>query len=106
ALISTDWNGQRGAVTWVDSAAPLVGAVGSSNSFVGANALDRIGDSGVVDLGSGKTAIFSRNWSGGMGAVTWLDTASGGAGVVDATNSLVGSTAGDMVGGFSDYDYV
>jgi hypothetical protein len=106
ALISTDWNGQRGAVTWVDSAAPPVGPVSSGNSFVGANALDRIGDSGVDNLGSGKTAIFSRNWSGGTGAVTWLDTASGGAGVVDATNSLVGSTAGDLVGGFSAYDFV
>lgn len=106
ALLSNDWNGQRGAVTWVDSAAPPVGAVSSGNSFVGANALDRVGDSGVYNLGSGKTAIFSRNWSGGMGAVTWLDTAGGGAGVVDGSNSLVGSTAGDQVGGFSNYEFV
>ncbi len=104
--MSNNWNGQRGAVTWVDSLALPVGAVGSGNSYVGANALDRIGDSGIENLGSGKAAIFSRNWSGGMGAVTWLDVTAGGAGVVDATNSLVGSTAGDQIGGFGNYDFV
>ena len=106
AVRSSLWNGSRGAVTWVDQAAPVVGVVSGGNSLVGGSANDRVGDGGVVNLGAGRSLVFSRNWSGGMGAVSWLDNASGSFGIVDGTNSLLGSTAGDQVGGFGNYQYV
>lgn len=106
AIVNSDWHGNTGAVTWVDSTAPLVGVVSSANSLAGAAAGDRIGSGGVENFGYGMTAIFSPLWNGSMGAVTWVDTAVGGAGVVGAANSLVGSTAGDQVGGNGNYDYL
>jgi len=109
AVVSPDWNGGRGAVTWVDTTTPVVGAVTAVNSLVGGIAGDRIGGGTVDSLGSGKTLVISSNWSAGRGAATWLDNAAGTFGVVDATNSLVGSTAGDNVGGVSflgDYQFI
>lgn len=99
AVVTPTFNGNRGAVTWIDSAAPLVGNVGSSNSLVGINAGDQVGSGGVdYQLFNGKSIVFSPNWGGTMGAVTWFDNATGRTGNVDSTNSLVGATAGDRVG--------
>ncbi len=97
SLATAAWNSNAGAVTWVDSAAPLVGAVGAGNSLVGGSANDRIGNGGVSNFGSGKSLVFSRNWDADRGAVTWFDNAAGTTGVVSAANSLVGSTPGDLV---------
>jgi hypothetical protein len=104
-VYSPNWGGVAGAITWLDRAAPPVGPVTSSNSLVGA-AGDNIGVGSLVNMGNGKTMVFSPVWSSNRGAVTWFDNATGTTGVVGAGNSLVGSTGGDQVGGFADYDYV
>ena len=103
---SLNWGSVAGAVTWLDRSAPPVGPVSSSNSLVGAAPSDQIGVGGIVNLGNGKSMVFSPVWNGNRGAVTWLDHATGTTGVVGAGNSLVGSTSADQVGGFSDYDFI
>ncbi len=104
-VATSAWNGNAGAVTWIDSAAPLTGVVGSGNSLVGGTPGDQVGSGGIYsNLISGKLTIFSPNWNGNMGAVTFMDQASGLTGTVGAGNSLVGSAAGDRVGsGYWDY---
>jgi filamentous hemagglutinin family protein len=105
-LHSPNWNSVAGAITWVDSAAPVVGTVSSSNSLVGAAAGDQVGSGAMVNAVNGKTMVFSPNWGSSRGAVTWFDNATGTTGVVGATNSLVGSTPGDQVGGFGNYQFL
>ena len=68
----------------------------------GGNANDQVGSSGITVLANGNFAVRSPNWNGARGAVTWGSAVSGfigGASVtVSAANSLVGSTAIDLVG--------
>ncbi len=90
-------HGGRGAVTFVNPAAAPKGVVGAGNSLVGAAVGDDIGSSGIQSLGS-HYAVRSPNFNGTAGAVTIAPTASGISGVVSASNSLVGSAAGDNVG--------
>jgi MYXO-CTERM domain-containing protein len=70
-------------------------------TLVGSRAGDRVG-AGVYSLGNGNYAVSSPSWDNGAvvdaGAVTWGDGTAGAAGVVSASNSLVGSTAADGVG--------
>jgi hypothetical protein len=103
---SSSWdNGDKtdaGAVTWGSGATGVIGAVSATNSLVGAAAFDQIGDigdSGMIALSSGNYLVRSPHWNNEIGAVTWGNGATGIAGVVSAANSLVGSTAGDKVGG-------
>src|SRR5262249_7046719 len=60
-----------------------------------------IGD-GVTALSNGNYVVRSVNWDNGAvvnaGAVTWGSGTAGVAGAVSAANSLVGSTANDLVG--------
>jgi hypothetical protein len=102
---STSWNGSRGAVTWVSATAGLSGTVSAANSIVGSTASDQIGNGGILALSNGNYVVSSGNWDNGAvidaGAVTWGNGAGGTVGAVSATNSLVGSTASDGVGGFS-----
>ena len=69
----------------------------------GSTAGDDIGSNGVVALPNGNFLIRSTTWHNGAvanaGAVTWGSGTVGVSGVVSAANSLVGSTAGDNVGG-------
>src|SRR5208282_5104908 len=62
----------------------------------------QVGD-GVTALSNGNYVVSSRNWTNGAaanaGAVTWGSGTAGVSGPVSATNSLVGSTANDSVGG-------
>jgi hypothetical protein len=105
---SSNWdNGavsDAGAVTWGNGAGGTVGAVSATNSIVGSNASDQIGNSGIFALSSGNYVLLSGDWDNGAvtnaGAVTWGNGVGGTAGAVSATNSLVGSTADDGVGGF------
>ncbi|MDD4963693.1 MAG: filamentous hemagglutinin N-terminal domain-containing protein [Gallionella sp.] len=91
-----------GAVTWGNGTTGIVGAVSASNSLVGSTALDQVGLPGITPLSNGNYLVLSPNWSNGMaskaGAVTWGSGTTGVVGVVSASNSLVGSTAGDQVG--------
>lgn len=101
-LPSPNWNGSRAAVTFVDIAAPVVGAIGATNSLVGSLANDRVGGGSISDLGGAYVLIISPNWDSDRGAVTWFSKTSGLTGQINSTNSLVGSTPGDLVG-WSDY---
>ena len=65
---------------------------------------DQVGSSGAVALTNGNFVVLSPIWKSGallnVGAVTWGSGTTGVSGSVSAANSLVGSTAGDQVGGF------
>jgi hypothetical protein len=74
----------------------LTGALISS--LVGSSANDTIGSTGVIDLSNGNYVIASRHWSGNLGAATWGSGTVGVSGTVSQTNSLVGSSTGDLVG--------
>jgi hypothetical protein len=104
-VLSPNWNGTFGAVTYGNGETGISGAVGSGNSYVGDTAGDRVGSGGITTLSnsSGYTYLIkSPNWHSAAGAVTWFD---GGGfvqgqfdGTVAAGNSLVGSNANDQVG--------
>ncbi len=104
-VVSPSWNNGAatgaGAVTWVSGTSGLSGVVSASNSLVGTKKNDAVGFSGVTPLANGAYVVSSYNWGNGSatdaGAVTFAG--SGGiVGAVSASNSLVGSTAGDGVG--------
>ncbi len=98
---SPDWNNLRGAATWVNGATGLIETISASNSLVGATSMDFVG-SGVMPLENGNYLVFSPTWDLGLlsevGAVTWGSGLAGVKGVVSASNSLTGSSAGDMIG--------
>ncbi|MBN2647285.1 MAG: filamentous hemagglutinin N-terminal domain-containing protein [Thiotrichales bacterium] len=92
-----------GAVTWGNGTAGTVGTVSASNSLVGSVANDNVGNGGIKALSNGNYVVGSTKWDNGStasdaGAVTWGNGATGVKGTIDATNSLVGSTASDSVG--------
>jgi hypothetical protein len=102
---SPDWdNGDAadaGAATWGSGTVGVSGIVSSTNSLIGSSADDRVAST-IVALTNGNYVVSSLNWDNGeadnVGAVTWGDGMTGISGVVSSTNSLVGSTAGDVVG--------
>jgi len=108
-VLSPDWdNGaivDAGAATWIDGAHGLIGTVSASNSLVGTSAGDRIGDGysydGFFDLGNGRYAVVSPQWQrdgvARAGAITWGSDATGIAGPVSASNSLVGGAPDDLL---------
>jgi hypothetical protein len=91
-----------GAVTLCSGTAGCVGVATAANSLVGSQTNDRVGELLTI-LASGDYVVSSRSWANGgateAGAATWCNGTTGCAGVVSAANSLVGSTAGDRVGG-------
>jgi len=91
-----------GAATWGNGNGGTVGAVSASNSLVGTTSGDSVG-SGVGALSNGNYVVMSQSWSNGgtlyTGAVTWGDGNGGTVGAVSASNSLVGTTEDDEVGG-------
>ena len=102
-VLSTNWdNGaiaDAGAVTWGSGATGVSGVVSAANSLVGSTAYDRVGN--VTVLSNGNYVVLTWNWDDGaivdVGAATWGSGTTGVSGVVSAANSLVGSTAGDVV---------
>ncbi|MBI2753527.1 MAG: filamentous hemagglutinin N-terminal domain-containing protein [Betaproteobacteria bacterium] len=106
-VASPNWtNGaftQAGAVTWGNGTTGITGAVTSSNSLVGSTSFDNVGSGGITALTNGNYVVTSPFWDNStvvanVGAVTWGNGATGTAGTVSSSNSLVGSTAGDLVG--------
>lgn len=100
-VVSNVWDQGKGAATWVSGVSGLTGVVSAANSLVGSTSGDFVGGaSGVTLLSDGS--VRSPNWRNGAaieaGAVTWAGGASGIAGVVSPSNSLVGTTTGDRVG--------
>ncbi|MDB6135932.1 MAG: Heme/hemopexin-binding protein [Verrucomicrobiales bacterium] len=105
-VCSPSWNERRGAVTWCSGAAMTAGAVSAANSLVGSTPLDEIGrhegywtPTAITLLSNGNYTVSSPAWNGARGAVTWGSGTSGVTGEVSAANSLVGTLAGDSVGG-------
>ena len=86
----------------------MSGVVGSANSLVGSKASDQVGNGygSTAILPNGNYLVLSPNLDNGAatdaGAVTWGSGTAGVSGVVGSANSLVGSTAGDGVGGASN----
>jgi hypothetical protein len=70
--------------------------------LVGSTAGDTIGQYGVAVLVNDNYVVLSPDWDNGaasnVGAATFGSGSSGISGVVTSANSLVGSTAGDLVG--------
>ncbi|MCE7798872.1 YDG domain-containing protein [Sphingobium sufflavum] len=113
-ITSPNWNGNRGAVTWVAANGLVSGLVSSSNSLVGANAGDLVGAASATEwqptidvLANGNYVIRSQNWSDKRGAITFATAGAGIIGLISASNSMVGSTSsttngngrpGDMLG--------
>jgi hypothetical protein len=105
-VASRNWrNGaaaNAGAVTFGNGSTGIIGAVSASNSLVGAQAEDRIGDTQPLVLANGNWVIGSPFWDNGAlanaGAVTFGFGTTGRTGTVATTNSLVGPNAGDRVG--------
>lgn len=93
-----------GAATWANGSTGVAGAVSVANSLYGATADDRICGGGTTALSNGNYVVISQNWHNGpvvnAGAATWADGGGSTAAVVTTGNSLVGSTAEDLVGTF------
>ena len=105
-------NLQVGAVTWGNGLSGAVGDIGSGNSLVGAFANDGVGHSVWPNNGIdfiGNNYLVRSRWNSGAGSLTWVDGGNGHlvnyttgpniGGVVAASNSLVGLTQSDNVGG-------
>jgi len=110
---SADWdNGATqdvGAVTWVNGATCIPfgessrgTVVSASNSLIGSQTSDRVGRLTIV-LSNGNFVVQSSFWDNGAitnaGAFTWGDGLIGIAGEVSPSNSLVGSSPSDQLGG-------
>lgn len=129
AVLSPHWDNtatsavNAGAVSWGSGTGGITGTVSGANSLVGTGGFDAVGSGGAKAVGAlggdglrSDLIVLSPHWGnrGGAsestvayGAVTWLDGATGhahgeaGTGAnVSASNSLVGSHAGDYVGSF------
>jgi hypothetical protein len=107
-VISSRWDNPSsaeadvGAVTRVNATTGLSGVISASNSLIGANAGDEVGDNGAVALSTGHYVVLSPYWDSAtavdVGAVTWADGDTGIVGEVTAANSLVGVVASDRIG--------
>ena len=99
-LRSALWNNGAtadvGAVTLVNGTTGLVGTVSSANSLIGATANTQLGGGSVIPLiGNSNYVVLNRF---GNGSVTWCSGSSATVGAVSSSNSLVGSTSGDLSG--------
>lgn len=99
-VCSQDWSSGRGAAMWCNGSGPTTGTVSSTTALVGATVGDRVGNGGATALTNGNYVVTSRYWNGSRGAATWGSGTTGITGTVSASNSLVGSTAGDEVSSF------
>ncbi|MEQ9235742.1 CHAT domain-containing protein [Coleofasciculus sp. E2-BRE-01] len=80
------------------------GSTGALLSTLTGQTNDQVGSGGVTALSNGNFVVASPQWDNTVegatnaGAVTWVDGAVGISGVVDATNSLIGTQTDDQVG--------
>jgi hypothetical protein len=95
-----------GAATWGNGKSGITGTITQTNSLLGSNGGQTPDDVGtfIVPLTNGNFVVESPSWNGDRGAATWGNGTTGIAGTVSAGNSLVGSTAGDLVGENSTLD--
>lgn len=104
-VLSSFWdNGPTadvGAATFASGTSGRTGAVSPANSLIGTQSGDRVGGGGLA-LANGNYVVRSQNWRSGAfanaGAATFGSGSAGIAGVVSPSNSLVGTSVGDLVG--------
>lgn len=92
-----------GSATFCSGSSGCTGLISASNSLVGTNANDQVGRF-VFDLSNGNFVVQSERWKNGSateaGAVTFCSGTTGcPVGSITASNSLVGTSAFDHVGG-------
>ena len=99
-VASPYWSQRRGAATWGDGQAPLVGVVGAENSLVGERTTDFVTAYGIYPLPDGGYAVPVPQWSrqdaAAAGAVTRAPPDGGIAGLVSAQNSFTGTGANEL----------
>lgn len=98
AMASQFWNGNRGAVVWGSGTVGLVGDIAVAAKASGAAAGDFFGNGGVKVLANGNYVVSSPNWNSNRGAITWGNGTTGTTATVGAANSLLGASAGDLIG--------
>ncbi|MGB7202943.1 MAG: FG-GAP-like repeat-containing protein [Pyrinomonadaceae bacterium] len=102
-VISQTWSGGRGAVTHCENTTGCNGPVTESNSMVGANPGDNVGNGGAEKLTTGGIVIISFDWfdpvtGARVGAATYCAPTAPCIGPVSPSNSLTGMSAGDSDG--------
>jgi hypothetical protein len=113
-VASSHWNQpsplkvDAGAVTWCSGTTGLSGVVSAANSLIGISSNNFVGrgslNNGVVALANGNYVVGSVFWAApstppAVGAVTFCNGTTGRVGVVDVSNSLIGSSTNDRLGG-------
>lgn len=106
-IASRSWdNGaivNAGAATWGNGLGGTVGPLSAANSLVGSKANDNVATDDFIVLANGNYVVRSPNWDNGAvlnaGAATFGNGATGITGTISASNSLIGSTTNDSVGG-------
>src|SRR5262249_44781091 len=88
-----------GAATWGSGTAGVSGVVSADNSLIGSSVNDSVGYVGIRDLTNGNYVVMIPSWNAGRGAAAGGSGTAGVSGAVSAATSLVGSSAGDRVGG-------
>ena len=72
------------------------------STLAGSSASDNVGGYGVTTLSNGNYVLASSSWdrstTQNVGAVTWINGTTGISGIIDSSNSLIGSTSNDSVG--------
>jgi len=99
-VTSPAWNTSTGAATFGNGSTAVRGVKGtisSANSLVGTATNDSFFPA-VTPLTNGNYVVGNRFTLGNKGAATWGNGTTGTKGVLSASNSLVGTTAGDQVG--------
>ena len=104
---SPNWNNgaivDAGAVTWGNGTTGTSGSVTSLNSLVGTTASDAVGNVTAL-LVNGNYVVTTPFWNNtvgpvaDVGAATWCNGNGGTVGAINATNSLIGSSANSNVG--------
>ena len=97
-VISSRWNGMKGAVTWINHKNGTSGIVGASNSLIGPSSNDQIGSAGIKVTPEGNYLAGSYYYGQMRGSITWGNGLTGISGEVNSSNSLVGSQENDNVG--------
>ncbi len=96
-LRNPEWNNYAGAVTWCSAQEVCAGEVSASNSLVGSDREDDVGELPPLFLHNGNYVLFTPHWngpSGQVGAATWCNGNEGCKGLITSENSLVGNTFG------------
>lgn len=114
---SPSWNNSNkvnsGAVTWCEGTTGTSGYISATNSLIGTMQDDYVAASGsplglyskesiVFALENGNYVVVSPFWDNGdsldVGAVTWGDGTKGTTGVINVSNSLIGTKSFDRIG--------